>query len=60
MFKAGDLVRHTKSGWLGFILWITNSDIAIHLFYEPRAGKRVVIDKILLFPSQMIFLEKIT
>ena len=59
MFKAGDLVRHKKSGWLGFILWMTSSDIAIHLFYEPRAGKRVVIDKILLFPSQLEFLEKV-
>jgi len=55
----GDLVRHKKSGWLGFILWITSSDIKIHLFYEPRAGKKVVIDKILLFPSQLDFLEKV-
>jgi len=59
MLKVGDLVRHKKSGWLGLILWITSSDIAIHLFYEPRTREKIIIDKILLFPSQLDFLEKV-
>jgi len=56
LFKAGDLVKHRDTGWLGFILSITESDIHIRIMYEPRG---TIFPVILLFPSQLEFLEKV-
>jgi len=57
VFKVGDLVRHKKTGWLGFILSITESDIHIRIMYEPRGA---IFPNILLFPEQLSYLEKVT
>jgi len=56
MFKVGDLVKHKDTGWLGHILKMTDSDIHIRIMYEPRG---TVFPVILLFPSQLEFLEKV-
>jgi len=56
MFKVGDLVKHKDTGWLGHILQMTEKDITIRVMYEPRGA---VFPVILLFPSQLEFLEKV-
>jgi len=58
MFKVGDLVKHKDTGWLGHILEITDSDIHIRIMYEP-SWETIVFPVILLFPSQLEFLEKV-
>jgi len=56
MFKVGDLVKHKDTGWLGHILKMTEQDITIRIMYEPRG---TIFPVILLFPSQLEFLEKV-
>ena len=56
-FKVGDLVKHTNSAWIGHILEITESDVTIRIMYTPRG---IIGQEILMFPSQMEYLEKVT
>ena len=56
VFKVGDLVKHTNSAWIGHILEITESDVTIRIMYTPQG---IVGQEILMFPTQMEYLEKV-
>ena len=56
VFKVGDLVKHTNSAWIGHILEITESDVTIRIMYTPRG---IVGQEILMFPHQMLYMEKV-